>query len=343
MTMSPARRTSLLLRCTAVAALAAAAVGATQVPSADAAPGATGRAVDDGRTVIRPGRLERGAGPGVPVTIGTILLHEDRATDLDARSVQVLGTSGEDVVVAVWDSEGSRVERVTPDRQVTTVTPRTRGQLLLSTDGLRLLAAVPAPGGETRVVVRDAVTGERELVHRFAGSATVLDADGHQAVVATTEPDAVHLWDLAPEAEPTQVAGRSAYAASLGSDRLVTGRGDGGERFCTQVRRLSEPGHVSWRTCRRSVLSIEPSSGRLLTGPAFLDGPLGTVAVNTPRGRHLETFETVRGAHLGQLRWEDRDQVLAEVTGRRHVSIVRCDTAGACELASDVEDNPYAG
>lgn len=338
---SSTTRTSLALRVAATAAVALAALGAVQVPAADAVPGARSAPADEGHTVVRPGRLDRGAGPAVPVAIGTILFHEERTIDLDARSVQVLGASGEDAVVAVWDSRGSRVERVTPDRYRTPITSRARGQLLLSGDGLRLLAAIPAADGGTRVVVRDALTGERQVVRRFEGAATVLDADADRAVVATTDPGAVHLWDLATDAEPARVADRSAYDASLRADRLVTGRGDGGERFCTQVRRLSDPARVSWRTCRRSVLSIEPESGLLLAGAAYLDGPLGRVWVHTPRGRQVHSLEAGPRAFLDQVGWEDRDHLLVEVEGRRHVSFVRCGTSGDCELATDLEDSPY--
>ncbi|GAA1477709.1 hypothetical protein GCM10009623_21550 [Nocardioides aestuarii] len=327
--------TTVVRRSVAAFAVAAAAVGAVHAVPADAATTA-------GTTTIRPGQLDRGAGPAVPVTLGTVILDGDRSVEVDAHQIHLLGSSGDDYVVEVYDGEGARVERVTPDGARTPITQRIKGQLLLSQDGDRLYEAITRGRRDAVVRVRDAATGDLQHKMRFEAPVTVAGADGDTAIVATNRPNATYRWDLAEPRLLTMMAGKAAYDADVRADRYVVGKGRG-ENFCTQVRSISSPHTTTWRTCRHSVLEIQNDSRRMIAGSAYLDGPISSVTLRAPRGRELHGLRLAHRAIFGTLTWEDADHVLAEVYTNHKVSYVRCDAAGSCERASDVEDNPYGG
>lgn len=328
-----ARLTTLARRSVAALALATAAIGAAHPIPADATS-------TSGSTTIRPGQLERGAGPGVPVTLGVIILDGDRSVEVDAREIHLLGASGDDYVVEVYDSEGTRVERVAPDGVRTPITRRVRGQMVLSQDGDRLYEAITRGRRDAVVRVRDAATGDLEHKMRFEAPVTVAGADGDTAIVSTTRPNVTYRWDLTEPRLLTMMAGKAGYDADVRADRYVVGKGRG-ENFCTQVRSISSPHTTTWRTCRHSVMELQSDSRRIIAGAAYLDGPISSVSLRAPRGRELQELRLARRAIFGTLTWEDADHVLAEVHAGKHVSYVRCDTGGACERASDLEDNPY--
>lgn len=294
-------------------------------------------------TTIRIGQLERGAGPAVPVALGTVILHGERSIEVDARELDLLGTSGDDYVAVVHDADGARVERITPDGVRTPLTARIKGQLELSQDGDHLYEAVVRGRRDAVVRVRDTATGDLEHKRRFDAPVTVAGADADVAIVSTTRPDATYRWDLAEPGVLTRMARKAAYDADVRADRYVIGQGDGGERFCSQVRSISSPRHTTWATCDHTVLEIQPDSRRILAGPSYLDGPLGSVTLRAPRGHRLVGLQLPRRATFGAITWEDGDHVLAEVLTPRHVSFIRCDTDGGCERASDIEDTPYGG
>lgn len=334
MTTVTAHRRTLARRTIATLALAVAAAGAVQATPADAG-------TDAGSTTIRLGQLDRGAGPAVPVALGVVILDGDRMVEVDARYLRLLGTSGDDYVAEVHDSEGMRVERIATDGTRTAITARVRGWVELSQDGNRLYEVL-ASGHDSVVRVRDAVTGEVEHRLPFGAPLTVVGADGDTAILSAEGPDDTYRWDLDEPEVLDKLAGKASYDADVRGDRFVVGSGQG-EEFCTEVRRISSPRTATWRTCRHSVLELQGGSGRLVTGPAYLDGPIGSVALRAPGGRELVELGLARRAWFGPMVWEDADHVLAEVQTPDSVAWVRCDTAGECELASDVNANPYVG
>ncbi len=76
-------------------------------------------------------------------------------------------------------------------------------------------------------------------------------------------------------------------------------------------------------------MAASPGTGRLLTVPLLLDGPLGQVDARRPDGRLLATYGT-RGT-LGPLVWEDDRTALITVYGVRRTAVVRCTVAGPAE------------
>lgn len=334
MTAFSATHRTLARRTIAGLALAVATIGAVQSAPADAT-------TDAAATTIRPGQLDRGEGPAVPVVLGTVILHGDRMVEVDARYLRLLGTSGDDYVAEVHDSDGSRVERISPDGTRTAITQRVRGWLELSQDG-DVLYDVLSSGHDSLVRARDAVTGEVEHRLPFGAPLTVVGADGDTAILSADGPDVTYRWDLDEPDVLEKLAGKASYDADVRGDRYVTGSGQG-EDFCTQVRSLSSPRRIVWSTCDHTVLELQTDTGRLIAGPSYLDGPISTVTLRAPRGRELVELGLARRAWFGPTVWEDADHVLAEVQTPDSVSWVRCDVEGACERASDIEANPYVG
>lgn len=328
-------RSTLVRRAVASVALAVAALGAVHP-----APAHAGERADN--TTIRPGQLSRGAGPAVPVTLGTVILDGDRSIEVDARQLTLIGASGDDYVAEVYDADGARVERISPDGSRTRLTRRIKGQLELSQDGSHLYEAIVRGRRDAVVRVRDAATGDLEHKLRFEAPVTVAGADGDIAIVSTSRPNVTYRWDLAQPRLLTMMASKATYEADVRADRYVIGRGRG-EDFCSQVRKISSPHRTTWGTCEHTVLEIQSDSRRVIAGPGYLDGPLGKVTLRAPRGHKLEGLQLGRRAIFGTITWENRDHVLAEVYTGRKVSYVRCDTAGSCERASDIEANPYGG
>ena len=93
---------------------------------------------------LKPGALDRGANPAVPVTFGTDLVDGDLTFSFPhADGIVFLGRSGEDYVVGTWRqqrAEHHRVVRVTPaDDRTVVLTDVPVWELSLSRDGEQLV------------------------------------------------------------------------------------------------------------------------------------------------------------------------------------------------------------
>ncbi len=284
-------------------------------------------------TPVRIGQLDRGEGPAVPRVVGTALLEGDRVIDVDADEVRLLGVSGKDRVVATYSDGGSAVERVAPDGTRTRVLDRVPYAVDLSADGTQLVSTRPQDTRHTVLVVRDSTTGRLLAKRTFGSSAAVLDVDEGRVVVGQTGPARTLSWQVAAD-RVERVSTRTGYAADISADRLAVFTAavyDGG---CSVLSRLSAPGRTTWRSCSEAVLDISPDGRRLMTADIYVDGPLGSMDVRTPRGRPVASYRAVGGS-LGTLGWEDPHTVLVTAYDRRGRSaLVRCDLE-VCERASD--------
>jgi hypothetical protein len=283
-------------------------------------------------TVVRIGRLDRGEDPAVPRVLGTAILDGDRAIDVDAREVQLLGVSGADYVVTTWADRGSAVERVAPDGTRTRLLDRVPYAIDLSDDGTQLVTTRPRGLRRTVLVVRDSTTGQVLLERTFGAGASVLDVADGRVVVGQAEPARTLSWEVSTD-RVDRVSDRTGYEADISADRLVVFTAPYYQGGCTVVSRLSAPARTSWRSCEEAVLDISPDGRRLMTADIYVDGPLGQVDVRTPRGRMVASYRSEGELGVG---WELSHTVLVNASDRRgRIALVRCDL-GVCERASAV-------
>ncbi|KRF37643.1 hypothetical protein ASG94_10200 [Nocardioides sp. Soil805] len=307
-------------------------LGAAAGPVAGVLPASAVRA-DVPVTSVRIGQLDRGEGPAVPRVVGTAVVEGDRVLDVDADEVQLLGTSGEEYVVATWADGGSAVERVAADGSRSTVLDRVPYAVDLSGDGTRLVTTRTPSLRRTVLAVRDSTTGEVLVRRVFGAGAAVLDVDDGRVLVGQTGPARTLSWTVATD-RVTRVAGRAGYAADISADRLAVFTAPVYDGGCTVLARLSAPRRTLWRSCEDAVLDISPDGRRVLTTGVYADGPLGRFHVDTARGRRVASYDSPGG--FGVLGWEDARTVLVTASDRRGRSaLVRCDAVG-CERASGV-------
>ena len=319
--------------------LAAAIIGAatttltTPTPAPALAQEARGQAAPRAAhtTTIRPARLDRGAGPGIPRQVGHRIVDGDVDVRVPGQEIQLLGKSGDEYVVVRWLRHGrGHVERVAADGSRTVLLDRVVGDPRLSRDGRRLFETVTRTQSHTVVTVRSATTGVRQLRRSFPGFATVLDADRGRAIVGAWGPDRTVRWKLGKN-RTKRITRTAGYFADIRADRLATFTADPYEHGCSVLTPLSAPHHRVWRSCRQLVLSASPHARRLLTTSIIMDGPLGLVSVHRGHGRFVHSYRAPR--MFGPGAWEDDRSVLLTTHGSKKAAVVRC-TGGSCERAS---------
>lgn len=284
-----------------------------------------------GTTTIRPATLERGDGPRVPQVLDRTILDGDLAVPVDADEVYLLGRSGADYVVQTYGDDGARVERVTAGGEHTTLVDGFRGDVRLSADGTQVFEAVYRfRDKKTRVIVRDAETGERLARRTFAGVVTVLDADPDGAVLGGLSPDRTFRWHPGTD-EARRISRRTGYFADLGADRLGMFTDDPYDGGCSVLSTLSAPRTRLWRSCRHAVVGAAPNGRRLLTWPILMDGPLSQVTVHRDNGRLIGRYRSA--GTFDRVEWEGNRSLLMVTRGTRKAAVVRC-RADDCERAS---------
>jgi hypothetical protein len=305
-----------------VAVLAAASLA---VPAQAAAP-----TVD-----LQPQRLTRGADVAVPHVEDGVLVDGERRVDLPGTEAQVLGESGDALLVAVWRTHaggnpvGGQVLRVGATGVETTVVagPEARATLL-SEDGSRLVS-VGDGGRRATVTVRSAADGTRLARRSFDGYPSVTTADDRTVVVQTSR--RVLLWRVGPDRLRTLARGL-AGPASIEHDLLATYTKDPYLGGCTRLVRLSDRSETVWRSCRERVAAISPDGTELLTFHILTDGlGPGEITLRHTDGARLATWSTGWFSDWG---WESPGTVLLDAHGTRRTATVRC-TVDACENASD--------
>lgn len=291
---------------------------------------------DTTTTPVNPASLPRGEDPAVPQVLDRTILDGGREITVDADEVQLLGPSGDDYVVAIYDGNQSTVERVSADGSRVVIRDRIAGELHLSGDGLQLFETVVRRATETAVTVRDAETGERLDRRTFRGVVTVLDADEQRTVLGGSAPDRTLRWHTGTD-ELKRIAGRTGYFADLRADRVAVLTDDPYDGGCSVLTPLSAPRAALWRSCRQAVIESAPNGRRVLTVPLLMDGPLAQVAVHGQHGRSLARYRT--SGWFGSTGWETNRDVLLVTYGVKKSAVVRCED-DSCERASHRFDTP---
>lgn len=305
-----------------------AAVAASFALVAPAAPAVAATTVD----LSRPAQLERGDDVRIPHLEGRTVVDGDVRIDVDRHGVELLGSSGDDYVVATWNQRGrARVERITADGASTVLL---RGRYawspMLSDDGGTVVTSDYARR-RTTLSAYDATDGDLVAAHRFRGSATVLDADAGQVLVGAWGPDVTHRWDLTSDTR-SRVSSSVGYAGDLSADRLAVYTGDPYEGGCTLVTTPSGGGAL-WESCRQRVSTFSEDGELMATIHILSDGVgPGEVQLRETGGTVLTKYAA---NWFGSIEWEDVDTVLLDANGQRRGAVVRCDL-DACERAGDL-------
>ena len=281
-------------------------------------------------TPVNPAALERGADPAVPQVLGSTILDGDRRVDVPAQELWLLGTTGDDYVVAAYGKRRARVLRVAPDGTHTTLLPDFTGDLTLSGDGTQLF--------ETRlrdersvVKVHDTTTGELLVRRVFRGYVWILDADEQRAVVSRLSPSRTFWWHTGTD-DTERISKREGYFADIAHNLVATLDGDPYDGGCSVLAPLSEPSETVWRSCKHAVTSASPNGKRLATTLILADGPNPLVRVHRTGGKLLARYRAVPG-WFGSVTWEDNRSLLMQVHSEKRSTIARC-VLDECERAS---------
>jgi hypothetical protein len=328
----------LVRRQLALASLAIAALISSQPSAVADTPSTSTAARPDGDVIIRPAVLERGGDPAVPVLLRTTILDGNARIHIRAQEVQLLGTSGDDYVVGVWQRDGkSRVDRVGVDGARAMIMDDFDGDLVLSRDGKTILETVVRPGGTSIVTARDAVTGDRLARQPFHGYIRVLDAGANRAILGGTSPTRTFSWNVRT-GRTSRISTREGYFADLDAGLLatVTTRSLSGAG-CSVLAPLSSPRQELWRSCRQAVVASSPNGRRLLTEYIFMDGPVAKVSVHRRHGGLIASYRST--GWIGRVGWETNRSILITAYGAGKTAIVRCQVAD-CDRASKRVDTP---
>jgi hypothetical protein len=288
---------------------------------------------------IQPGALPRGENPQVAVMVDDTILDGDVRVPVAGDSAWLLGTSGEDYLVAVFNAEsqdGPKVFRVHRDgsRELLLEAGPSQ-QVLASQDGeqvIRYASHRSAGKFTTAIVVNDSHTGDRVARRTFTGVLDVLDADEGRMVLGGMTPRNRTLWWNVSSDATNRILRQAGYHADIRADRLATYNDDPYMGGCSTLRVLSAPGQVLTRSCKERVAEISPSGRRIVVMHILTDG-LGPreIKVRGHHGRKLATYEV--GGWFGQLQWETNRALLMEAFGKKKTALVRCELA-ECERAS---------
>ena len=278
---------------------------------------------------IKPAHLPRGEDSGVPRMVGDkTIVDGDTRIEL-ARPSYLLGTSGDEYVVASYP----RILRVAADGTTERVTryggaadPR------LTADGEDVLISRVVRGRSVIRVV-DSETGDEITTRRFHGYVGVLDADESRAVLTGTSPERTLWWNYRSGATK-RIVGRGGGSADIRADRLATLTGDPYEGGCTVVSRLSRPRVVLWRSCEEIPIAFSPNGRRMVTVFLLSDG-LGPGEIDARTTKGGKRIATYRSYYFGSITWETNRALLMEAHTKRRTAVVRCVVAD-CERASGI-------
>lgn len=286
---------------------------------------------------VRPGQLDRGAGPAVPATVGGTIVDGPLTVRVaGATELQMLGRSGDGWLAVVYDASGSRVERVLPDGSRSVLTERAGGDLDLASDGGTLLQTTVHRGRVTRLLGRDTTTGERTLLLRVGSVMTVHDVDDRRALVST-EGEGTSLLDLT-DGSRREISERDAYWADLDTGLLAVLTSNEIGEGCSRLRTLE--GDPVWHSCERGVLDVSDDGTRIATTALHGDGPLSELLIHDGAGTPILRYALAGTWTLGGTEFEDGDSWVMRSYGERRQTLVRC-TEGDCERASGYEQNPW--
>lgn len=283
---------------------------------------------------LEPRDLPRGADPAIPHVEGRTFVDGDRRVPIAAGQVTLLGASGTSFVLSTSSRDGLkrvRLLRLDADggTRVLLRGQHTRSATLTS-DGRRLVQALPIDNNRTRVSSWSARTGALRARHVVRGYHTLLDADRQRAVLTDFR---ATYWLRFDSGERTRIIRRPGNHADIAGNRLATFTGDPYQDGCTVVARLNRPRAALWTSCRERVDSFSPDGGRMTTIDLLADG-IGprTVWLREATGRRLGRYTT---NWFGATTWESTEAVLLEVNATHNAATVRCTDAG-CETASEL-------
>jgi hypothetical protein len=234
-----------------------------------------------------------------------------RLNFLDAGGKVLLGQPGSDTVV---NASGSQVAYVTAAE---------------STNGATELVFAPADGS---VSAKDRVPVEAGAtpVGFLSDEAAVYTTDGEQ-------PEVLVATHAGSEKVPGLVGGIGTSATEHGLIAGATEARDGGN--CSAVIR-ADGFDPLWDTCDFSFEQFSPDGRYLLGTDAYRDGiGPGTLAILDARSGDVVAHYQKRGqdtVHIHSMAWEDDSHVLATVYQDGEWAIVRMDTRGNIELATDL-------
>ncbi|MGZ4454551.1 MAG: hypothetical protein ACXVWV_01055 [Nocardioides sp.] len=298
-------------------------------------------------THLRPAALPRGADMAIPHVVHGAsrdrLVDGDLRIEIPGHNARLLGTSGTAYVVAATRIGKERVLRIERDssRRKLMTSPSTYS-VVLSSDGSYLVAAYDLGRDGTRIVRRDARTGDRLGNRVFADHRGILDADRTRVLLGGFDGRATTLWHLGSGRVET-LTRRIAYRADLAVDRLATFTKDPYLGGCTVVSTVSPPQTVLWRSCVERVEVFSPTGSRIVTVHKLTDG-LGPAEVHVRTVRGHETARYTTAGWFGLFRWEDARHLLLDTAGKRQAATIRCDvTTGAladCDRATALQPRP---
>lgn len=274
---------------------------------------------------LKPGALPLGEAPQVPYVDGTVVVDGDRRIETGAAEVQLLGTSGSAVIVAVSYADGPspRVLRIEADDSRTVVTKRVDiGGVVLSDDGSRLVRVDDVRGPTSRATLIDTGTAKVLATRTVKGYLEARDVQGGKVLLVGYRPNRTLLWRTGPDQVRTVLRTFATYA-DLGSNRISWFEGSPYNNGCQVLATLSAPRERIWRSCRDAVASISPDGSRLLTLHKLTDGVgPSELKLRDGDGTLLATYR-VQG-WFTQWQWEDEHTLLLGANGKKRYAYVRC-------------------
>ncbi len=281
---------------------------------------------------LQPGDVSNSLGtgqePAALARVGEDFLigFQDETGELVARYVTADGVVGEDQPASYGfgvSSGGDTAAIVRPDGTVIAYQDRGTKQIPVG--------QIPAAGGYTvsGILGNDCSPG------------------GDCTVYVSTNDEDPKLWSIVAGSAPQLVSQGLRGAVDVTFEYTAGFVSVSDDGSCSEVR---DGGEVTlWKTCDNSFVAFSPSRKYLLGKPAYFDG-LGVGALtilDAPSGSVILDLETVKGATITSMTWEDEDHVLATIIEDNAWALVRIGLDGNREYAlgpistGDVDRPPF--
>lgn len=288
---------------------------------------------------LNPTQLSRGADAKIPYLDAKTIVDGSTRVAVRANQAGLLGKSGEDYLLWAADGSSSRVVKVTPSGELTTLaTGGDAFNAVLSSDGTRV--AVPKPktqAGRTVIKVYDTADGSKVAKTKVMGFGSLLDIDDGRVIVGVASPARTISWNYESGNTET-LAETTGYAANIAVDRLAVFDSDPYSGGCSVVSTLADPKSRFSRSCSERVYTFAPNGRRMAMIGLLTDG-LGPDRVTVRRvgGREEATYDAL--FFFGDVAWEGNRKLLLETNARRSSALVRC-VRRNCQRASKIGPAP---
>jgi hypothetical protein len=289
--------------------------------------------------------IASGAPPSVPYLAATdagwSLVRPDGAAPTLARAYDAFAPMGDGLVGTASVDDVAQAFVLDGDLEEVSHAANPSGSLAVTPDGA--IVGWLTTDGSPHVVERDGSQEWNLPVVDEAGSLAALVSDGDTckegdggngcAAYVNSADGTSARWAISHgivETMPGVLAvgdvtadGHVLAMTSVADEGSCWGRFDGGK---PQPR---------WETCENTLFDFSPSGGRILAGPAYLDGfGQGSATVLDDDGQMVAEWHSAGQAALLNTIWEDDDHVLALVFQDDAWAILRLDvTDGSVELA----------